>query len=339
MPKVLVGGTAGLCSAFRRHLIAGLVLHGQPPVRFFGHLFSDCLVLLSQLELPGVGALAASAGSSGAGSGDEELGDGLILSPGRTNSPRSARANSATSKLPRISGRERKRVLQRMTSDQTLAQLNAASRGKRHLLFRIEKVIPLEKITVELQLLNRGFSVDGYEFSVEGGRNNLLRWYDAFRLVDVCNLVDTSAGKMPLAREDPSQADLDNADDELLALMESEFCIYDTSVVRTSSNDDQDEQTMADLLRHVDENEEKAGHNGNASSGGAEALRSLFLPPPEDVSLSAGKATPDTPRRGRLGSSSLIAPLAEGEIADDASDLARMLRSTQYTLRILRETK
>jgi hypothetical protein len=132
IPKSLSGGSKGLCSVLRRHLIAGLVLHGTPkPARFFAQLFSDVLVLCSQIEL----AESAENGSS----------------------PRVHRVRSGS--LARVSGKEKKRVLMRMGSETTMQMLQQrkliSPRRPPPILFKIEKVIELDSIVIELQLVQR----------------------------------------------------------------------------------------------------------------------------------------------------------------------------------------
>jgi hypothetical protein len=334
MPKIITGGSFGLCSSFRRHLIAGLVVHGQPkPVRFFAHLFSDVLVLLSQIEINRDHADAEESPRSSTGA----------VSPLKSShSPRAGRAGSlgggnVAKSIPKITTKERKRVLRRMASE---ASMNDANNRKKQILFRIEKVIVLQNITVELQILNKGFSVDGFEFTVEGSRKTLLKWYDALRSCsDICTLIDT-VKNMPnnnhKGGNEKEEEENDSDDDLLLAMMESEFSIYDTSVVRTTStaNMDEDQEMMKNLLAQVDISEANSGMGGPQSkSASAEALKELFLPPPDLINV--------IQIRQRTGS--VIDPELmkeeENQKEDESNlELARMLQQTTYTLRLLRET-
>ncbi len=304
MPKSLTGGSRGICSVLRRHLIAGLVLHGVPkPARFFAQLFSDCLVLLSQIELTA-----------------PESGD---LSP--RSSPRVQRVRSG-SLANRVSGKEKKRVLMRMGSETTMQLLqqrkliSPRQTSKAPVLFRIEKVITLGDIVVELQLLNKGFSVDGFEFTVEGGRELLLRWFEALRSCECGKLIDTATTAADAMRSSSAIASSeDSPADEDLARMMDEFEVYSggsmvvrggSMVVRTEQDDG-----MVHVLDQIDKGTAAQTSENQATITN---LMALFVPP-SNIQPVQEKKQPDEQEE------------------EEAASLARMLKSSKFTLRLLRE--
>ncbi len=327
VPRAAQGGGAGLCSVFRQHRAAGLVLHGSPkPARFFAHLFSDLLVLLSQLQLapdpdasasPRLGSPRALRSSSLAGGASS-----LVFSCWSRDSP-------PLPPVPKVGSKERRRVLHRMASEATLAKAAAAgTAGRAPLLFRIEKVFLLAGVTVELQLLNRGFAVDGFEFTVEGPRENLLRWFSALRGCDVGQLVDTAAAAA-LAAPPPSAggsaaAEEGSAEEEDLLRMMEEFSVFSgggSMVVRESAGGEGEGEGVARQVLAA-----SAAPPAAAAAAPAASLMDLFRPPPDVVPV----------RIRRRTGSVLAGPEAEEE---EAAELAALLRGAKWTLRLLRATE
>ena len=316
-----MGGSLGIVSTYRRHLIAGLITYTNVqdrgrPVKFFAHLFSDFLALLSQIEL--------------SDASDKEK----------------------NARLKQISGKERKRVLQRVASEQTMTRIESSKR-QRLVLFRIERVFNLVGRKVELQLLNRGFGLDDqHEFSVEGSRLTLHKWFDAFRGCEgVGQLVDSAQGAQ-VAASTAVEEEATSEDPDMEFMMD-EFNVYD-SVVRKDGPDEQDQadSQWQEVLKKVNTDPSRL-------SSASEALKSIFVPPPF-VALATqqtallkehgnSKEHPKEEGDGKEeekkaeGAEEKKAEGAEekkeeGEDLDEAGKLAMMLKSSQYTLRLLRQT-
>jgi hypothetical protein len=255
----------------------------------------------------------------------------------------------------RVSSKERRKVLSRMASENTMQLAKKSARPP--LLFRIEKVMELKDMPVELQLLNKGFSVDWFEFTVEGGREMLLKvptkeqklfcvdlvktqWFDALRscgcgkLVDTALSAETARGGSSSSSSSSSSSAPEESTDEDLARMMDEFAIFSGgSMVKKGKGrnktcsqldkvvrdgDDGGDAQMSSVLNQMNNSEK----NSNASKSD---LLALFQPPPNIV-----------PIKIRMRTGSVI---EGGEEEEEASELANMLASSKWTLRALRETK
>lgn len=317
MPKMLLGESDGIASTFRTHLLAGIVSHVDPkisnkPIRYFGHLFSDFFVVLSQIEMPTVGA--------GVGS------------PRTIMASSSPRSRSGSTTKPRITSKEKKRVLRRMASESTMAQLHIKDSAQQQqqqqqkLMFRIERVYPFAQKRVELQRMNRGFAIGEFEFTVEGPRETLVKWYDALRKCEITDLVDSSVAALDATFKAGSAVADDNSggvEDGDLAAMIDQFCLYDTAVVRDRNVEDEDNKKMDKVLQYVDN---ANGFSRNSSA--VDALKELFIPP-------EGVVVPQ--QQQQQPPQQISSPKRRAE-EDETKELATMLKSSQYTLRLLRQT-
>lgn len=331
VPKAILGGSSGIASTFRTHLLAGLILYSPSvttrPQRYLAHLFSDLLVLLSQIVEAGDGS--NSPGRTAPAGTEEDAAAGRVMT---------RRRNSLAP--PRIL-REKKRVLQRNASEATMSLASKAVK-KKGMMFRIEKVFPFTKAKVELQLANCGFAVDGQELTVDGNREVLFRWYAALRKCEIGELIDVDARRTPTpeptALGSSGGGGGSDVDDEYTAMLD-EFGAYDTAVIR----DNNDDGSASDESKFLAQKVFKAGGEVPKSQGTASIkMRNMFVPPPDVIPLRIRPRTGSVMREGEEESEQQPQQMPKSKsgssepLVDSVEDLAKMLASAQYTLRLLR---
>jgi hypothetical protein len=163
--------------------------------------------------------------------------------------------------------------------------------------------------------LNKGFCVDGFEFTVCDSREVLMKWFAALRVCECKKLIDTATVAAEAVRSSSVIAE-ETPDDDFARMMD-EFEVFGggdggSMVVRTREDGDGGKE-MERVLDQI-----KTEDPSPASSERISSLLALFIPPPEVEKKEKEQ---------------------KDEEEEEAANLAKMLKNSKFSLRLLRETK